>query len=213
MMKSIELKKCLKNAILKSLQYHEPNHELTPKKYIDRVNLEYSIFDMKINLYQKCFSVLDNVFYVNPLFCFRGLNPIPRTIKKIGLKPIHFVFVDDLNIGMVNFDNIHYPNRISSIQGLTFYDRIYYISNFKFNHEFSSLIYKINFETHKLFLKENLDKLDLRPFINIHYNTNHYFCMGCGDIKHFKSMNPKDFLVCSIDCGMSIRGLSYRDFL
>ncbi|QXM18477.1 hypothetical protein Phab24_id031 [Acinetobacter phage Phab24] len=40
-----------------------------------------------------------------------------------------------------------------------------------------------------------------------------YVCQNCGTYLPISEMNPKDFGICSIDCGMEIRGLSYRDFV
>lgn len=210
-MKLIELKNYLKNAILKSLNFVEPV-QLTPKSYVDRINLEYIIFDMKVELYQKCFSSIDRIYIIEPIFCFKGLTPIPKRIGLIKLKPINFVFIEELDVIATKFRSFNPQNRIDSKRGASYYDRTYSISNFIFRDDLKPLIEKINFEIHKLFVLDNLDKFSLKPYTITQYEASYYFCMQCGEFKHINNMNTKDFLICSIDCGMKMRGLSYKDF-
>lgn len=215
MMKLIELKKCLRNTILKAFSYQEPDYEINPNKYINRIRLEYSIFDMKINLYQKCFSDLSNVFHVDKISCFDGLKRIPNSIDLINLNPSEYLFIDDIEIAKFKFEKNNAPNRILSTHHMGSHDRVYSINNFKFSNEFIPLVNQINFEIHKLFVKDNLKNLDLRPLVNSWTGDNlkYYICMGCNGVKHIKNMNQNDYLVCSIYCGMKIRGLSYSDFI
>lgn len=163
MMKLIELKKCLMNVVTKLFGYNDQYILLNPNAYIDRIRLEYSIFDLKVDLYQKCFSSLDYTFVVGKMTSFVGLNPIPCKLDRINLVPINYVFLDQLHISMEKFRNINAPNRISVIKDRNYMD-IYTIRNFRFSDEFKPLIKEINFEIHKLFLKDNLDKFNLEPY-------------------------------------------------
>lgn len=214
MKKLIELRKCLLNVVAKLIGYNKPIPILNPNSYLERIRQEYNIFDMKASLYQRCFSSLTPVFQIENLFSSDNLNPIPKEIRFIKLTPYQRVFLDELYITKFKFKTHNHPNNITQCKDINGFQS-YSIEKFIFNSDCLSLIKIINFSTHKLFLMDNLTKLDLRPYINPHFNgtLDHYYCMNCGYLFHKTKMNPKDQLICSIDCGMKIRGLSYSDFV
>lgn len=211
------LKNYLKNAISKiidDLTSFEPIGN--PNAFLNRIRVENEIESMKANLYSQSFSCLKQVFKYPYITGMRGLHPIPREIKKIVLYPIDYVFLEEIYRSTMKFSDCNEPFIITRYTDVN-QNGNYVINRFKFGttKERKLLVKKINFEIHKLFVLDYKDQLDLRPFIEPIYqgDIDYYFCQGCWEFLHKDTMNPKDYGVCSINCGMSIRGLSYSDFI
>jgi len=216
MKKLIELKNYFKIAISKlfsNLVSIEPIGN--PNSIIKRIRIENEIANMKMDLYSQCFSCLTSVYSKPNIIWMTGVNPIPCNIKRIVLIPNGYVFLESIYSSNYEFSLLN-KSRIERYMDVN-QNGSYVINNFQFGNipKRRLLLKRINCEINKLFVLDNKHQLDLRPYWSLRPNTqgDYYFCIQCNKFLHITKMNPKDYGVCSINCGMKLRGLSYNDFI